>query len=83
MTLIGENAKTNLLMAFLIEYFANPARQLYAYMDDGLKDGKRVDATMFVNGKVVFDKTGVTQGLIERANVDLRIGLKGIDAMMN
>lgn len=81
--MIGENAKTNLLMAFLIEYFANPARQLYAYMDDGLKDGKRVDATMFVNGKVVFDKTGVTQGLIERANVDLRIGLKGIDAMMN
>ena len=81
--MIGENAKTNLLMAFLIEYFANPARQLYAYMDDGLKDGKRVDATMFVNGEVVFDKTGVTQGLIERANVDLRIGLKGIDAMMN
>ncbi len=54
---------------YLIEYFANPARQLKKYLAEDYKDNTRVDATMFMTGKVIFDKTGVMDKLTKQAKV--------------
>jgi hypothetical protein len=43
---------------FLIEYFANPLRQLKKYQIDELKGGRKTDIRMFATGKIIFEKTG-------------------------
>lgn len=64
---------------YLIEYFANPIKQIYQYLDEGLKDGDRIDANMFTIGKVIFDKSGVTTDLKMRAKDDLLKPFKELD----
>ncbi len=48
---------------FLIEYFANPVRQLRAYREEDWRGFVRSDARMFSRGKIWFDKTGVVAKL--------------------
>lgn len=43
---------------FLIEYFANPPRQIERYMELDHATGRLADAHMFTVGRIVFDKTG-------------------------
>jgi predicted nucleotidyltransferase len=50
---------------FLIEYFANPARQHDLYAEEDYKSGKRINAHMFCTGRVLFDKTGELKKLVE------------------
>jgi len=45
----------------LIEYFANPIRQLKADMAEEHSNGERSTARMFATGKVVFDKSGAVR----------------------
>ncbi|HLD85807.1 MAG TPA: nucleotidyltransferase domain-containing protein [archaeon] len=52
---------------FLIEYFANPPQQLKKCMEEGYRDGKRVDARMYLLGKIIFDRTGEVKKLQENA----------------
>jgi hypothetical protein len=56
---------------YLIEYFINPPKQISKYMEDGIKNGNRVDASIFYTGKVLFDKTGILQILKKRAKTDM------------
>ena len=51
----------------LIEYFANPARTHQSYAENDYKNRKRMNAHMFLTGKVLFDKTGELKTLVEDA----------------
>lgn len=64
---------------FLIEYFVNPVKQIYQYLDDDLKYGNRIDANMFYIGKVMFDKVCITSELKRRAKEDLEKDLLEVD----
>ncbi len=57
---------------FLIEYFANPVRQILKYFDNDFRIGRHTDARMFVIGKIIFDKTGAVAKLRKRAHRDLK-----------
>ncbi len=61
------------VQGFLIEYFLNPPKQIYKYMDDGIAIGRRTDALIFKNAKVIFDKTGIVDKIKDRAKKDLKI----------
>jgi hypothetical protein len=63
----------------LIEYFANPLKQIIQYLNEGLRKGNRIDSNMF--SKVIFDKNGVTKELIKRAKFDLEKELDDIDSI--
>ncbi|NMA51290.1 MAG: hypothetical protein GX951_05560 [Mollicutes bacterium] len=48
----------------MIEYFMNPVSEIYKYMENDHNKRRRLsDAGMYVHGKVIFDKTGITQEL--------------------
>ncbi len=49
----------------LIEYFVNPIRKHYEYLEDDYKQRSRVNAHMLCTGKVLFDKTGELKKLIQ------------------
>jgi hypothetical protein len=66
---------------FLIEYFSNPIKQIYQYLDDDLKYGNRIDANMYYTGKVIFDKVGITVDLKRRAKEDLSKELSETDTV--
>jgi hypothetical protein len=57
---------------FVIEYFANPMRQLKKYLKADRKEGRKECARMFALGKIVFDKTGDAQRLQRLGQIDLR-----------
>jgi len=47
----------------LIEYFANPIRQIKSYFAEEHKNNKRTTARMFLLGKILFDKSGEVKKL--------------------
>jgi len=49
----------------LIEYFANPIKKYYEYLEEDYKQRRRINAHMFCTGKVLFDKTGELKRLIK------------------
>ncbi|MDC7220503.1 MAG: nucleotidyltransferase domain-containing protein [Spirochaetales bacterium] len=49
----------------LIEYFANPVRSHYEYMENDYKERMKSNAHMFCTGKILFDKTGELDALIK------------------
>lgn len=51
----------------LIEYFANPSRQIKEYFKEDYKDIRPMSQTQFVTGKILLDKTGEVQKLKEEA----------------
>ncbi|AFL95739.1 hypothetical protein CL1_1540 [Thermococcus cleftensis] len=52
---------------FLIEYFANPARQIRRYFEKELVQNSRSTARIITIGKVLFDKTGIAEALKSEA----------------
>ena len=56
---------------FLIEYFANPPGQLKKYLKEDWSGYSRNDSNMYVNGKILFDKTGIMGKLKENAKNEL------------
>ena len=50
-----------LVDGFLIEYFANPVRQVRWYFEDEHSRNKRNTARIILIGKVLFDKTGIIE----------------------
>ncbi len=52
-----------LVDGFLIEYFANPVRQIRWYFEDEHSRNKRNTARMFLIGKALFDQTGIIETL--------------------
>lgn len=53
---------------FLIEYFINPKRKILSYFENELKDYHLSTTMIFINGKILYDKDGSIQELINRAN---------------
>jgi predicted nucleotidyltransferase len=51
----------------LIEYFANPVKNHYKYMEGDHKDRSKINAHMLCTGKVLLDKTGAVKKLIQDA----------------
>ena len=51
----------------LIEYFANPSRQIKHYFEKELKENNRSTARIVAISKVLFDKTGITEDLKREA----------------
>ncbi len=67
---------------FLVEYFANPPKQIKRYMQENYKSGKRTDAMMFSKGKILFDKRGEVKKLRQFANSEMKrkfIKLRGTE----
>ena len=58
---------------FLIEYFANPPKQLEAYRKNDIKNFRKVDATVFVTWKILFDKTWVLNDIQKQCKEHLEI----------
>ncbi|NOZ44913.1 MAG: nucleotidyltransferase domain-containing protein [bacterium] len=52
---------------FLFEYFANPIRKNYEYLQKDFQQRLMMDAHMFATGRVVFDKTGELTQIIKDA----------------
>lgn len=52
---------------FLIEYFANSPEQTRAYWPEDRATHRRVTATMFLTGRILFDKHGVAEQLVREA----------------
>jgi hypothetical protein len=52
---------------FLIEYFANTAKQTRAYLRQDRPDYRRVTATMYVTGRIWFDRDGSLAKLVAEA----------------
>lgn len=57
---------------FLIEYFANPIRQLKKYQEEDFKENSRTDARMYSIGKILFDKDGTVKRLQEEAKEQMK-----------
>ncbi|MCL2841025.1 MAG: nucleotidyltransferase domain-containing protein [Defluviitaleaceae bacterium] len=51
----------------LIEYFANPLKQILCYFNDDLKDKSLMSQTQFVTGKIILDTVGDVATLKEKA----------------
>jgi len=51
----------------LIEYFANPYKQIVSYFNDDLHDKSLMCQTQFATGKIIIDKVGDVQLLKEEA----------------
>jgi hypothetical protein len=51
----------------LIEYFANSAKQLRAYFENDHAESRRVTATMFATGRVLFDRRGRLAAVVAEA----------------
>lgn len=56
----------------LIEYFANPVRQIRRYFEEEFASYSRSTARIIAMGKVLFDKTGITEDLKAEAFEYLR-----------
>lgn len=52
---------------FLIEYFINPKRKIQSYMEKELQDYHMSTTMLFVNAKILYDKDGSVQELINIA----------------
>ena len=52
---------------FLIEYFANPPRQIRAYFEEDFHDRRTMSHVQFITGKVIFDRHGVVEQLKQEA----------------
>lgn len=52
---------------FLIEYFINPKRKILSYMEKELQDYHMSTTMIFVNAKILYDKDGSVQELIDIA----------------
>jgi len=50
---------------FLIEYFANPLRQVKKYIDDSYPNVQLTEVSMILNGIVIFDKNAVSDEIID------------------
>ncbi len=55
----------------LIEYFANPIKQIKEYVEHDEKSGRKITAHMFATGKLIFSKSKKVQNLIEDMKKEL------------
>lgn len=56
-----------IINGLLIEYFANPPKQILYYFDEDLKDKSLTSQVQFATGKIIFNKTGEVKALKDKA----------------
>jgi len=56
-----------LIDGLLIEYFANPPRQILKYFDDDVRDKSLMSLVQFATGQIMLDKNGAVKSLKEKA----------------
>lgn len=67
----------------LIEYFANPPRQIRKYFEEDYHDVTPMSQTQFITGKILLDKTGEVQALQEEARKMLDQHYHDVDTNIN
>lgn len=58
---------------FLIEYFINPKRVILSYLEKELKDYHMSTTMIFVNGKILYDKNGDVEELVNIAKNNAKL----------
>lgn len=86
--ILNENANyrergNRIIDGLLIEYFANPARQIREYFNEDYKNIRPMSQTQFITGKILFDKTGEVQQLKSEAKQMLNKRYNDIDTNIN
>jgi len=65
---VGYRERGNRIIdGLLIEYFANPPKQIMCYFDDDFQDKSLMAQTQFATGKIIMDTTGDVAMLKEKA----------------
>lgn len=54
---------------FLIEYFVNPPKQIRSYFKEDFNDHSTMSMVQFLTGRIIQDKCGTVQELVEEARV--------------
>lgn len=67
----------------LIEYFANPAKQIREYFKEDYKNIRPMSQTQFATGKILLDKTGKVQELKNEAKEMLAKNYNDLDTNIN
>ena len=56
---VGYRERGNRIIdGLLIEYFANPPKQILKYFDEDIREKSLMCQTQFATGKIIMDKTG-------------------------
>lgn len=68
-----------LVDGYLIEYFINPIKKINQYMEEELKDYQLSTTRIFTNGKILIDKTGDVERLINKAKENYNSDYEDLD----
>jgi len=60
-----------LIDGYMIEYFINPVRQVLKEFDEGFKNNGIATTLIFAGSKILYDRDGTIEKLINRAKEDL------------
>jgi hypothetical protein len=65
---VGYRERGNRIIdGLLIEYFANPLKQIIRYFEDDLQEKSLMSQTQFATGEIILDKVGDVEALKEKA----------------
>lgn len=67
-----------LIDGYLIEYFINPVRQVLKEFEEGFIDNAIATTLIFAGSKILYDKDGTIEKLVNRAKEDLNKDLEVI-----
>ena len=67
-----------LIDGYLIEYFINPVRQVLKEFDEGFKDNGIATTLIFAGSKILYDKEGTIEKLVNKAKEDLNKDIEPI-----
>jgi hypothetical protein len=67
----------------LIEYFANPPKQISKYFEEDYREICPMSQTQFITGRILLDKTGVVQELKNKAKEMLENRYQEIDSKIS
>ena len=67
-----------LIDGYMIEYFINPVRQVLKEFDEGFKDNGIATTLIFAGSKILYDRDGTIEKLVNRAKEDLNKDIEPI-----
>ena len=67
-----------LIDGYMIEYFINPVRQILKEFDEGFKDNGIATTLIFAGSKILYDRDGTIEKLVNRAKEDLNKDIESV-----
>ena len=67
-----------LIDGYMIEYFINPVRQVLKEFEEGFNDNNIATTLIFAGSKILYDKDGTIEKLVNKTKEDLNKDLKPI-----